>query len=119
MVYSDASGSGCGAHFNFNEEQVCHKLCAQHEIAKSSTWRELSAIEFALGSFLPMITNTYLKWFTDNQAACRIVQVGCMHKELHEIAMRIYQLCIDHNIELAIQWIPHTELQRADSLAQY
>ena len=118
MVYSDASGSGCGAHFNLNGEQICHKLWDQHEISKSSTWRELSAIEFALSSFLPMITNTYLKWFTDSQAACRIVQVGCMHKELHEIAIRIYQLCIDNNIELAIQWIPRTQLQQADAISR-
>ena len=34
MVYSDASGSGCGAHFNFNGEQVCHKLWDQHDITQ-------------------------------------------------------------------------------------
>ena len=118
MAYSDASGSGCGAHLDLNGEQTCHKLWDQHEIIKSSTWRELSAIEFALKSFLPLITNTYSKWFTDNQAACRIVQVGCMHKDLHEIAIRIYQLCIDNQIELAIQWIPRTELQRADAISR-
>ena len=84
MAYCDASGSGCGAHLDLNGEQTCHKLWDQHEIAKSSTWRELSAIEFALKSFLPLVTNTYLKWFTDNQAACRIVQVVCMHKDLHD-----------------------------------
>ena len=55
--------------------QICHKQWDQHDITKSSTWRELSAIEFALSSFLPMIIKTYLKWFTDSQVACRIVTV--------------------------------------------
>ena len=41
-----------------------------------------------------------------------------MHKDLHEIAIRIYQLCIDNHIELAIQWIPRTELQRADAISR-
>ena len=48
MAYSDASRSGCGAHLDLNGEQTCHKLWDQHEITKSSTMRELSAIEFAL-----------------------------------------------------------------------
>ena len=55
VAYSNASGSGCGAHLDLNGEQTCHKLWDQHEINKSSTWRELSDIEFALKSFLPLV----------------------------------------------------------------
>ena len=118
VVYSDASATGCGAHMNFNGEQICHKHWEQHKYTKSSTWRELSAIEFALQAFLPIVKNTYLKWFTDNQAACSIVQVGSMRQDLHLIAVRIYQLCITNQVELAIQWIPQTELQKADYISR-
>jgi len=55
IVYSDASQVGCGAHIEFNGEQVCHKLWQTNKCEKSSTWRELAAIEFALESFLPII----------------------------------------------------------------
>ena len=67
IVCSDASGTGCGAHLNFNGEKVCHRLWDSHESRKSSTWRELTAVEFALQSFLPLIKGTYLKWFSDSQ----------------------------------------------------
>ena len=78
IVYSDASASGCGAHLDLNGEQVCHKLWEVSEGEKSSTWRELSAIDYALSSFLPIIKGSYLKWFSDSQTAVRIIQVGSM-----------------------------------------
>ena len=39
---------------------------------KSSTWRELSATDYALKSFLPIVKGSYLKWFSDSQTAVRI-----------------------------------------------
>ena len=59
-IYSDASKSVCGAHMTLNGEQVCHKQWTAKESRQSSTWREHSAIEFALESFLPMLNNTYV-----------------------------------------------------------
>ena len=53
VVYSDASATGCGAHLDINGEQVCNKQRDSVERRKSSTWRELSTILFALHSFLP------------------------------------------------------------------
>ena len=118
IVYSDASGTGCGAHLNLNGEQVCHKLWEDHESKKSSTWRELAAVEYALASFLPLIKGAFVKWFSDSQTACRIIQVGSMKKDLHVLAIRIFQFCADHDIHLEIQWIPRTELQRADYISR-
>ena len=117
---SDASQSGCGAHMALNGEQVCHKQWTEVESRKSSTWRELSAVEFALKSFLPMLKHSYVKWYSDSQVACTIARVGSMKKDLHvhEIALRIYQLCLEQKIELGIDWIPRTNLQRADFLSQ-
>ena len=48
FVYSDASSTGCGAHMTLNHEYVCHTMWSENERMKSSTWRELYAIEFAL-----------------------------------------------------------------------
>ena len=92
IVCSDASGVGCGAHLDFDGEKVCHKQWEGDERIKSSTWRELSAIEFGIESFLPLIRNCYVKWFSDSQTACRIIQVGSMKKNLHVIATRVFQL---------------------------
>ena len=67
VVYSDASATGCGAHLDINGEQVRNKQWDLEEHRKSSTWRELSAILFALHSFLPSLIGSYVKWFSDSQ----------------------------------------------------
>ena len=118
VVYSDASATGCGAHLDINGEQVCHKQWDLCECSMSFTWRELSAIEFALQSFLPLLKGSYVKWFSDSQNACRIIQVGSMRKDLHVIAIKIFQFCIDNSIELEVQWIPRSELDRADYISR-
>ena len=66
-VYSDASVTGCGAHLDINGEEVCNKQWDLEERRRSSTWRELSAILFALHSFLPLLMGSYVKWFSDSQ----------------------------------------------------
>ena len=118
IIYSDASGTGCGAHFDLNGERVCHKQWDVYEIHNSSTWRELTVIEFALNSFLPFIKGSYIKWFSDSQAACKIVSVGSMRADLHMIALRMFQFCVDNAIQLDIQWIPRSELARADFISR-
>lgn len=114
VIYSNASATGCGAHIDLNGTQVCHKQWNEEECKKRSTWRELSAIEFALESFFPIVQGSYIKWFSDNQAACSIVQVGSMRHDLHITAINIFNLCATNNIELEIQWISRNELQKAD-----
>ena len=85
----------------------------------SSTWRELTAIVYALQSFLPLLNGSYIKWFSDSQNACRIIQVGSMKKGLHVIArLKVFQFCVDIGIELEMQRIPRTKLDRADFISR-
>ena len=118
VIYSDASSTGCGAHFDFNGENVCHRQWDHQEIQESSTWRELTAIEFALDSFLPLLKCTYVKWFSDSQTACKIISVVSMRSDLHIIALKIFQICADNAIHLEIQWIPPTEIEKADFISR-
>ena len=41
-----------------------------------------------------------------------------MRKDLHVIALTIFQFCVDNGIELEMQWIPRTELDRADFISR-
>ena len=99
VVYSDASKSGCGAYMALNGEQICYKHWNEVESQQILTWRELSAIEFASKSFLPMLKHSYVKWYSDSQAACTVARVGSMRKDLHEIALWVYQLGLGHKID--------------------
>jgi hypothetical protein len=60
-----------------------------------------------------------VKWFSGSETACRLVQVGSMKKDLHGIALKIFQFCMDNGIELELDWIPRTELAKADYLKSY
>ena len=78
--YSDASATGCGSVITFNEDYVCLNVWDPSESIRSSTWRVLAAIDFFIESFSPVLEGSLVKWFTDNQVAAKIVEVGSKHE---------------------------------------
>ena len=77
---------------------MCHKFLEPSERSKSSTWRELAAIDFPLESFAPILESPLVKWFTDSQTAARIIEVGSMKLDLYRNAIKIFQFCAEHII---------------------
>ena len=75
------------------------------ERAESSTFRELAAITFALEAFEPTLQHSKVKWFTDSQAAAKIIQVWSMTFNLHQMAFAFFPICLKARIELDIQYI--------------
>jgi len=118
FVYSDASATGCGSVITLNEDYICHRLWEPSECSKSSTWRELVAIDFSLESFAPILEGSLVKWFTDSQSAAKIVEVGSMKLDLHRLALKIFQFCAEHSIRLEVQWIPRKENEKADYISR-
>ena len=94
-------------------------MWTENESSQSSTWRELSVIEFALQSFASVLEGSHVKWFTDSQAAAKIVEVGSMKLGLHRMARRIFDICIRSGIHLEVQWIPRTMNQQADYISRF
>ena len=88
------------------------------ECSKSSTWRELAAIVFSLESFAPILEGSLVKWFPDSKTAATIIEVGSMKLDLHRLAIKIFQFCVEHSIHLEVQWIPRTENEKADYISQ-
>ena len=95
-----------------------HKMWSDEEKMKSSTWRELKAIAIALQAFRKIIERTKVGWFTDNQNVVRIVQAGSMKKDLQEIALQIYHFCTQYEISLTVNWIPRSEIEKADYISK-
>ena len=59
-----------------------------------------------------------VKWYTDCQAAAKIIEVGSMKLDLHRLAIKIFQFCAKHNIRLEVQWIPRWEKEKADYISR-
>ena len=59
------------------------------EVAKqSSTWRELVAVGRVLESVAGRLSNTRVRWFTDNQNVVRTLQVGSGKSHLQVEALK-------------------------------
>lgn len=81
---------------------------------RSSTWRELKAIEVTLNMFKVELQGKHVKVHTDNQNAVRIIEVGSMKSDLHNVAFAIFKMCMLSRICLEVCWIPRNENVIAD-----
>ena len=71
-------------------------------------------IEFSLQYFATLLEGYHVKWYTDSQAAAKVVEVGSMKFVLHRAARSIFSICIQSGIHLEVQWIPSYLNQQAD-----
>ena len=116
--FSDASASGCGADISLDSQYVCPTLWDSREASKSSTWWELAAIDFAIESFSSELESSHVKWYSDNQAAAKIVYVGSTKPDLHKLAVKVLGACLRSKIKLEVQWIPRPENEKADFISR-
>ena len=93
-------------------------MFTNEERTQSSTYRELAAITIVLDAFCPLLSRSRVEWFTDNQGAARIAQVGSMHFNLHIVASNIFSICSQHEINLEIDWIPRSLNEKADDISK-
>ena len=56
--------------------------------------------------------------FTDSQVAAKIIQVGSMKFNLHQLAFSVFSISLEARIEFDIQWIPRSLNQQADYLSK-
>ena len=119
FISSDTSNHALSAQFlKGRREYICFKNFKEYEIKRSSTSRELFAIQFALHSFAPMISNKSVHWETDNYAASLIVTSESNKAHLQTLVEDIYVLTIQHSIFLQVKWIPRHKNQIADTLSK-
>ena len=125
ISFSDASNSACGSVISLDTQnrrpQNCHyshRNWNTTEGSNSSTWRELKAVHFGLCSFLPLIKNKEVYWFTDNQPASHIVEKGSKKVDLHCLSLDIFSTCLQNNVNLYIKWIPRSENCLADFVSK-
>ena len=117
FVYSDATATGGGAFINFNNDFVC-QVWTENKSLQISTRRELSVIEFSLQSFATLVEGSHVKWYTDSQAAVKVVEVGSMKFDLHRVARSIFSIYIQSGIHLEVQWIPRALNQQAECISR-
>lgn len=116
---SDASDTALGVVLHAQSGDV--ESFAPLEIvdrARSSTWRELSAVLLGVQSFVRALTGRTVRWRTDNQAAAFILETGSRVQEIQIIARDIFLFCRAHAIHIVPLWIPRAENTQADALSR-
>ena len=118
VVYSDASDTGYGDYLVAHGNLVANGQRAKDEAKQSSTWRELQAVRLVLESFLTLLKNERVRWFSDNQNVVRIVQYGSRIPELQSKALAIFSLSVKNLIKIEPEWIPREKNKLADYLSR-
>lgn len=118
IAFSDASSTGYGGFVVEHGKHIALGQWSHEEQVKSSTWRELVAVQRVLEAVAHKLVATRVKWFTDNQNVARIVVVGSKVAELQVVAVRIFKLMIAHQIVIEPEWIPREENEIADYLSR-
>jgi hypothetical protein len=118
VVYSDASDTGCGAYVLHDPKTEMVHYWTPLEAKTSSTYRELKTLELFLRIHAFSFYGLQLKWYTDNQAVTSIVEKGSMKQDLNTLALQIFQICLQNNIDITVDWVPREHNQQADDLSK-
>ena len=59
-----------------------------------------------------------IKGFTDNINVVSIVKKGSMKRNLEDIAIKIFEICLEYKIRLEIEWIPREMNDQTDYLSR-
>ena len=118
QVWSDASKTGWGAHFQG------HKAVgwwSPQEQLESSTWRELEGIRLALVSLQNQLAHKRIDWFGDSQAARDAwYNWGSSVPKITQIVRKIHRWSTQNDtiINKAV-WVPREENDEADALSKW
>ena len=93
---------------------VSHGCWTPEEVARGSTWPELSAVYRVLLAVAPKLVNARIRWFT----VAHILQVGSGKPDLHIVALKVFDKAVQYQIRLEPEWIPRELNVRADLLSR-
>ena len=82
---------------------------------KSSTWRELEAVNRTLRSVIGYLNGKVVRVYTDNKNVPHILKVGIRKRILHEKVMSVHKL-FTNSLKMNAVWILRQSNDKADSL---
>ena len=119
-INSDASETQFGGFsLHIDTVPVQAKWSSSDEALGSSTFRELKAIYYILYCWRTFLQDKRVEVFCDNENACRIISIGSCKPHLQNIAIDIFNLCLENPFEIEAQWLPREQNQIADQLSRF
>lgn len=124
VLVTDASRSGWGGYLHLPGDpstilEQTWGFWKPGESARSSNWREATATQLCLRSFLPHLKGSSLLVHSDNQSnVAALTRKGSSVPTLNAIAQETLLLCRQHRIFLAAQHLPGDRNTQADFLSR-
>lgn len=114
---TDASLIGWGAHLG---RLTTRGQWAEEDAKNHINWLELKTILLAIKAFIHILKNNAVVIRSDNITAVSYVnkQGGTVSRSLCRLAMQIWTLCIDYNINPVATHVPGIDNSVADSLSR-
>ena len=120
IVYADASGHSYGGYIVQKlGNTIAQGTFTDGEKSQSSTYRELAAVKYILQSFKHDLKQQIVLWHSDNQNTAQIIHAGSANDRLHRVALDIYHLCLQADIQIISKWIPRGENTLADEISKF
>ena len=88
------------------------------EAGKSSTQREIKAVELILLSFKDVLKGSSVTCYTNGQNAASIILKGSKVHELQSLVLTIFEFCVKNDTEIHTVWIPGDQNTHADYLSR-
>ena len=92
---------------------------SDHESVKSSTWRELEALNRVIQNNVDSLSGKRIGVVSDNKNVSRILKVGSKKEDLHDISEVVKHVCIRNEIDIVPIWVRRDQNQTADMLSRY
>jgi hypothetical protein len=101
-------------------------VCGPHKLSRN--WKKSTVVPQSSmsiirlrkpASFLHVLRNSAITFYTDNQKAAGIVLKGSKIYELQMIALSIFNTCMSNEIDIHTVWIPRIENQSRFSQSYY
>ncbi|XP_020622256.1 uncharacterized protein LOC110059878 [Orbicella faveolata] len=116
LTCSDTSGLGWGGFAIHINGKPTVGSWSEEESGKSSTFRELRAIQYVLELYSEDLCGKEVCHRTDNRNAEFIISVGNRLPDLCKEAVSVCKLCCELNIQLSVEWVSRNDNSTADEL---
>jgi hypothetical protein len=101
------------------EAQIAIRKLSYRDRDESSTYREMYGVLFIVKTFAARAANASLLIQCDNQSVYWIIKKGSSNVlSIHALVVELFWLCLSHNIELDLAWIPRELNQWSDDLSK-
>ena len=114
-VFGDASNKGLGGYFDIEGKRIPYgRNLEEFEIAKSSTYRELLCLKYAVENLPADLKCSDILYITDSQTCETIIRKGSSKVDLHVLAKEILDSVKLRGLKVVVAWVPRLHNSVAD-----